>query len=151
MMENVSVSQGPSRVVGNSSMLIVSQGMNFYPAEEGWMERDCGIFVGLRVAGRLPLLHVVRYKGRCYLHNGFHRAVGLVSRGVTHAPCLFREASGYATAGVGGDDTFDVDILESADPPTVGHFKAATALEVTLKTYTRTIHVSWSDHITTDD
>lgn len=136
---------------GQNSVLIVSKGMNFVLAEEGWMERDCGFFAGVRVASKLPLLHVVKFNDKCYLHNGFHRAVGLRKRGITHAPCLFRDVSDYSATGLDMQNTFSSTLLGSTNPPTVAHFTEERALEVFLKTYTKTVHVSWAEHLTTDD
>lgn len=136
---------------GESSVLITSDGLNFRVNAQGLHQTPVGDYVGVQVAMSLPLLHVVRLNGRCYLHNGFHRAVGLSRRGVTHAPCVFRDVQTAASAAITPPYTFGLDALESANPPTVGHFAQGRAYDVTLKVFTRTIHVSWADHVTTRD
>lgn len=134
-----------------NSLLVTSKGMNFHPQNEGWLPTQVGFFIGYQVGVTIPLMHVVRHNGRCFLHNGFHRAIGLRRRGVTHAPCVFRDVADYDSVGLKPHQTFDSAILESADPPTVGHFAQGRAYAVQLKVFTRTLHVSWADHITTDD
>ena len=137
--------------LNNNSMLITSDDLNFRLNAQGWMPTPFGNFVGIQVGAAVPLLHVVLFNGRYYLHNGFHRAVGLSRRGVTHAPCVVREVLDAQSAAIGQPGTFDQELLESANPPTVGHFAQGRAHDVNLKVFTRTMHVSWADHITTRD
>jgi hypothetical protein len=40
-------------------------------------------------------LHVVRYRDRCFLRDGYHRAARLIRAGVTIVPCLFIEARSF--------------------------------------------------------
>lgn len=144
-MENVRVTPGPN------SLLVTSQGLNFVPLAKGLFRTSAGNFVGIQVGASGPLMHVVRYNGRHYLLNGFNRAVGLRRRGVTHAPCVLRDVATAEAAGILPGHTFDLPLLESADPPTVGHFTQGRAHPVQLKSFTRTLHVSWADYVTTQD
>lgn len=134
-----------------NSVMIHSKGLNFQAVESGILQKAEGTFVGLRVGVSLPLMHVVRHNGRCFLHNGFHRAVGLARRGVTHAPCIFRDVLDYGAVGIRPGMTFEPPLLESANPPTVAHLADGRANDVQMKVFTRTLHISWADHITTDD
>lgn len=134
-----------------NSVLLHSKGLNFQTVESGILQKVEGTFVGLRVGTSIPLMHVVRHNGRCFLHNGFHRAVGLARRGVTHAPCIFRDVLDYNTVGIKPGSTFEPPLLESANPPTVAHLADSRAYDVQLKVFTRTLHISWADYITTDD
>ena len=143
--EGVRTNRGPN------SVLVTCDGLNFQTAVAGVFPTPYGFFAGLEAAPTIPLLHVVRFNGRSYLHNGFHRAVGLVRRGVTHAPCFVRDVADAAAAGINPPQTFAATTLESANPPTVGHFGTGLAYDVNMKVFTRTIHVSWADHITTRD
>ena len=72
--------------------------LNVRLLEQGWFqtENKVGIVFGVG----LPLVHVVRCNGKCYLCNGFHRAVGSRQRGATHIPCLIRDVATHAEAGV---------------------------------------------------
>ena len=138
-MDPVSVVQGPQ------SMLITSRSLNFRPLAQGFM---AGGFVGMHVGMGLPLAHVVRLNGRCYLHNGFHRAYGARVAGATHLPCVFRDVPDAASAGIVAGSTFELPLLESNDPPTLAHYTLDRAYDVDLRVMTRTIHVSWADYIT---
>jgi len=145
VVENVRLNQGPN------SLLINSRGLNFQPLAEGMLNTPFGHFVGMHVGLSIPLMHVVRFNGRCYLHNGFHRAVGLSRRGVKFAPCIVRDVPDAKAAGINPPHTFSQDLLESANPPTVGHFANGLAHDVMLKVFTRTLHVTWANYVTTED
>jgi hypothetical protein len=41
---------------------------------------------GFRAAVTTSFLQVVRFQGRLVLRDGYHRACGLLSRGITHVP-----------------------------------------------------------------
>jgi hypothetical protein len=62
-----------------------------------------------------------------------------------------RDVADFDAVGIKPDMTFQPPVLESTNPPTVGHFGRGDAYDVRLKVFTRTIHVSWADHVTTDD
>ncbi len=101
-----------------------------------------GIIFGLSV----PLVHVVRLNGRCYLHNGFHRVYGARMAGATHVPCVFRDVPDEASAGIAPPGTFDRMLLESANPPTLAHFTNGSAHVVQLRAITRVLHISWAEY-----
>lgn len=142
------------------AMLITSRGLNFHAVRQGLMADDAGNlltdqsgnnFVGLAIGVRLPLLHVVRFNGRCYLHNGYHRAMGARRRGATHVPCVLRDVTTPAAVGIAAGHTFELGQLESQDPPTLAHYTQDRAYEVRLRTFTRKIHVSWAEYVTPED
>lgn len=64
-------------------------------AGNGQTYLGCGFFV----AATPSFAQVVRYRGRYLLRDGYHRALGLLSRGVTHAPVLFREVADFESLG----------------------------------------------------
>ncbi len=135
-----------------NSAMFVSHGLNFHAAQQGIMQTPVGLFVGIQAGVSIPWVHVTRFNGKCYLHNGFHRSVGARARGATHIPCILRDVMDHASAGVVGQGmTFDAALLDSANPPTVGHYTQGRAYDVTLKTFTRTINVSWSDYVVSQD
>lgn len=140
--EPIQVSQTPQ------SMLITSRSLNFRALAQGFIN---GAFVGMHVGVALPLLHVVQLNGRCYLYNGFHRAYGARMAGATHVPCIFRDVPDAASAGINPPGTFDLAILESANPPSLGHFTQGRAHDVNLRILTRALHVSWSDYVVSAD
>jgi hypothetical protein len=134
-----------------NSLLITSEGFNFYTAAQGVIDTGDGHFLGMQVGALIPLLHVVRFNGRCYLHNGFHRAVGLAKRGITHAPCVFRDVAIADVAGIRPPSTFGLDLLESENPPTIAHYSQGRACEVSLKVWNKALHVTWNEYYTTRD
>src|SRR5208282_2577442 len=105
---------------------------------------------GIQFHSSMPFVHVVRYNGRCYLHNGFHRTVGVRKAGATHVPCILRDVNTISEVGIDGD-TFPVHLMESANPPTVGHFTQNRAWSVTLRNYSRILHVSWAEYMVPDE
>ncbi|HXW29061.1 MAG TPA: hypothetical protein VEK55_06830 [Xanthobacteraceae bacterium] len=137
--EQINVTQQPSAVMLKTKSLnvrIVQQG--FFQAENK---------LGIQFGMSLPFVHVVRFNGRCYLHNGFHRIVGVRKKGATHVPCLFRDVSTSQEAGIRDDGaTFPLQLLQSADPPTLAHFTQGRAYDVTLKAMTRIVHVTWHEY-----
>lgn len=130
------------------SVIIKSRSMNLRMLSQGINANVAGIQFGFSVA----LVHVVRHNDRCYLHNGFHRAFGARLAGATHIPCVFRDVSSYAEAGIRTDGgTFSAKLLESENPPTVGHFVHSRAHPVTLRASTRILHVSWAEYSLYDE
>lgn len=107
--------------------------------------------MGFQIILSLRLAHVVRFENRCYLHNGFHRSVGLRKAGITHIPCLIRDVSDAPSAGIAPPGTFPLSLLESNDPPTLAHYSRGSAWPVKLRSQSRILHVSWSDYIVYDE
>lgn len=102
---------------------------------------------GVRFQENLPFVHVVRYEGKCFLYNGYHRVLGIRAAGATHIPCLFRDVGSYPEAGVQEDGTtFGAQMFKEANAPTVGHFTQGRAYEVNLRRFSRIIHVSWAEY-----
>ena len=141
-VEQIQIQQAPG------SMMLTSRSLNLRMLAQGFLN---GAFLGMHVGLALPFVHVVRHNGRCYLHNGFHRAVGLRARGVTHVPCVLRDVPDHQSIGLVPGGTFDAALMESTDPPTLGHFTNGNAHQVTLKSYHRTLHISWAEYATTHD
>ncbi len=102
---------------------------------------------GIRVGPAAPLTQIVRVDGRCYLRNGFHRAVGMAQRGVTHIPALLIDMENSAQVTHGGQISFSSTLLESENPPTLNHFTQGKAFPVTLRDSTMVITLSWSQHV----
>lgn len=111
-----------------------------------------GNIAGLIFGASLPIVQVVRFNGRLFLHNGFHRAVGMRRAGATHIPCLLRDVSDAETVGLRTDGaTFSEALLTSTNPPCVGHFTQGRATDVQIRATSRILHVSWSDYVWPDE
>lgn len=132
----------------NQSIMLRTRNLNVRSFATGIFDAQ---FMGLQFVVSLPFMHVVSYNGRHYLHDGFHRALGVRRTGATHAPCLVRTAANPDSAGIRNDGgTFALSLLESSNPPTVGHFTQGRALPVSLRGTHRILHVSWAEYVLPD-
>jgi hypothetical protein len=91
---------------------------------------------------RSNLVQVVRYEGRCFLKNGYHRAYQLGKLNIKHIPCLLLEATKWEEVGALGRRVFPRELLESSNPPTAGHFLQHRAFEVVLPVLKSVIRVA---------
>ncbi|MGC2520344.1 MAG: hypothetical protein WA373_14705 [Burkholderiales bacterium] len=129
------------------SVIVTSRSLNLKMMGQGITTNMAGINFGWL----LPVVHVVRLHGRCYLHNGFHRAYGARLAGATHIPCVFRDVESAQAANIIPGATFDLPLLESDNPPTVAHFSQGRAHSVTLRATTRILHVTWAEYAMYDE
>ncbi len=113
------------------------------------------VLAGMEIRWSLPFVHVVRFSGRYYLLNGYHRALGAGKAGATHIPCLLREApsSDDGTLRSDGPEWLLMPrrLLESSNPPTLGHFLHGRAHDVRLRATSRILHVTWSHNLMPDE
>ena len=131
------------------SVMIRSRSLNLSVRLKGMLTQE---LAGIHFKLSLPLVHVVRFNGRCYLHNGFHRTYGMRIAGATHVPCIFRDVATAAAAGIREDGgTFGQQLLESADPPTLAHFTQNKALPVEIRRVARVMHVSWAEYVVPEE
>lgn len=145
----------PYFVLGQQSVMVKADSLNMRNLYCGFFKNPNPLVfnpdftdavMGILVGTGLPFMHVVRFNGRCYLHNGFHRALAIRASGQTHMPCIFRDVQDQATAGIRTDGgTFALQRLEAPNPPTVGHFTQGRAYQVDLRQLQRILHVSWAE------
>jgi hypothetical protein len=148
--------QANLRVSGTGqSMLIAADTLNIRMTAQGLFNPPPAAgqpppppnMAGVAFGVALPFVHVVRFNGRCYLTNGFHRALGARTRGAGRMPCFFREVNTAEEVGIRTDGaTFTVDLLESANPPTLAHFTKGRAHALPLRQVMRVIQINWSEH-----
>lgn len=132
-----------SVVQQHNSALIRSKSLNLRPLQFGMVSPGCFM---LQVGGALPFVHVVRFNGRCYLHNGYHRTYAALRAGATVVPCIFRDVVSEQEIGL-SPGTFSLATLESPNPPTMHHFVSGQAQSVDLIVKMRTIHLNWTDWV----
>lgn len=131
------------------SFIIKSRNLNFRIIQDGPLGPNA---IGIAFGWSPPLMHVVRYNGKCFLHNGFHRAYGLRLAGCTHAPCILRDVQSVAEVGIKDDNsTFPASLFDSNHAPTLGHFSQGRAWNVTLRATTRIMHIGWSEYAMIDE
>ncbi len=126
-----------------NAMMIIARTPNFFVEGRGRLDDWT---VGIRFGLPLPFVHVVRHNGKCYLHNGFHRAYGLAVAGATHIPCLFRDVKDHDAVGIKDGLTFSARVLESQNPPTLAHYTQGRAFDVKIKSVTQIVHVKWATY-----
>src|SRR5438445_7454587 len=54
---------------------------------------------GFVVGWGSPFIQLVKFKGRLFLRNGYHRVYEIRKAGVTHAPCILIEGENFADTG----------------------------------------------------
>lgn len=141
---------------GSQSVIIKSRNLNVQSTQMGNFEFTTNGYTsymaGLQYHLSPPFAHVVRYNGRCYLHNGYHRAVGIRMTGATHMPCLFRDVTTPEAVGIRPDgSTFGLPLLESTNPPTLGHLTQGRAHDVQIRAVSRILHVTWAEYVMPDE
>jgi hypothetical protein len=134
---------------GHQSILLKTPSLNVRLETAGILSPGV---LGVRFGIDLPLVRVVRHNGRCYLRNGFHRAVGIRLAGATHLPCLFRDNAELDAVGIKTDGaTFSPALMSSSNPPTLAHFTSGRAHEVSLRKMSKILQVSWSEYVVAED
>lgn len=61
-------------------------------------------------------LQVVRYHDRCFIRDGYHRAAGLIRKGITKVPCIFIEAESFEQIAA-PPGSFTYEVLYGDRPP----------------------------------
>jgi hypothetical protein len=133
---------------GHKSIIVKSRSLNLQIMAEGALGPEAW---GIQFAWALPFVHVTRFNGRCYLHNGYHRALQIRKAGAVEMPCFFRDTSAPEDAGIQPPGTFDLQVTEASNPPTIGHFVKTRALKVKLRASMRVIQIGWSQHVIFDE
>lgn len=131
------------------SFSLKSRNLNFQLVGHGVFSNNV---IGIQMGLSLPLAHVVEFNGKYYLHNGFHRTLGVSRLGATHVPCVLRSVGSHSEVGIRHDGlTFDAQLLESSDPPTLEHFTKNRAHPVKIRSISRVITVTWTDYTFADE
>jgi hypothetical protein len=76
--------------------------------------------VGFRIEVPASLMQVQTYKGRHYLTDGYHRALGLLRHGMTTVPVLYRQIEALEDLGAFGH--LPIDAITGAKPPLIGDY-----------------------------
>jgi hypothetical protein len=138
----------PSNSATNGTVVLTTDSLNLaaiggteVPAD-GCVAADGPI--GPILGAGSDLVQVVRFGGRCFLRNGYHRAWSIRRTGETHMPCLLLEADNYAQVAANPNATFPLGLLQSMDPPTLGHFTQGRAWPLSLRRVARRATITWS-------
>ncbi len=89
----------------------------------------------------LSYLQVVRYRDRCFVRDGYHRATGLLRRGVRVVPCIFIEARNFGEVGCPPGSLTDEIMYGERPPRLVDFWDDATAREVQQIAFRKVLRV----------
>ncbi len=132
--------------IENHGVLLRSGDLNFRKLAWGKLMTDPNglIGVGAVVGPSSPLAQVVRFGGRCFLSNGYHRASQLLASGQSHIPALVVDAIQPDRIGLSGG-TFSLEKLSGFGPPTCAHLHPDRAYPVELRKFVRYVKVTWAE------
>jgi hypothetical protein len=69
-----------------------------------------------------PFVHVVEYRDRLFLRDGYHRTYGLLARGIHRVPCLYEKGTSATDVHKGGSAFIAHEHLFGPQPPMLTDF-----------------------------
>jgi hypothetical protein len=138
----------PTEPLKLQSLIFKSPSLDLRIANKGQFPNQ---LIGIQLGIAPPFAQVVRFNGRCYLRNGFHRTYGLRLRDFHQVPCVYREVKEFKDVADGPPATFGQTLLESNNPPTIGHYTQGRAYNVSLRKFSRVIHIGWADYVVPEE
>lgn len=81
-----------------------------------------GQLFGVEIVFGTPFVHVVEYRGRLFLRDGYHRTHGLLARGIHRIPCLWERGASAADVHAGGSSFVGHEHLFGLRPPLLTDF-----------------------------
>ena len=105
-------------------------------------------YFGVKVAGASPFVWVIQFEGRSYLNNGYHRGFSLGKVGAKYMPCIFQEVQ--SLNGI-TNPNFPIEVLQSENPPTLGHYVYGRAYPINLRNYRRYMQTTYAEHLFYED
>lgn len=98
--------------------------------------------IGFTLMFGTPHVHIVEYKGRWFLKDGYHRCYGLLARGVTRAPVVVERARSFADVHGGGTTLVSQEYLLGSHPPRLTDFHdPAVSATVTQQALRKVIRI----------
>ncbi len=92
-------------------------------------------------------LQVVRYRGRSFIRDGYHRAAGLLKLGIYDVPCIFIEAESFEQVGAPAG-AFTYEVLYGERPPLVQDFwQASVAADVSQVAVRKVIRITGQEFV----
>lgn len=88
----------------------------------------CGFLVEVTPS----FVQVVFHRGRYLLRDGYHRSLGLLARGFTHVPVLYREFNEFENLGIGPGMLLELAYLGTRPPLLADYLSEAVSAEVYL-------------------
>jgi hypothetical protein len=78
--------------------------------------------IGFALMFGTPHVHVVEYRGRYFLKDGYHRGYGLLSRGITRVPAIVERARTFGDVHGGATTLVSQEYLLGTHPPRLMDF-----------------------------
>jgi hypothetical protein len=110
-------------------------GMQFQASDSGPIRLTVDLTFGS------PYVQVAEFQGRLIVRNGYHRLVGLLSQGVTHAPVILLHCTDYAETGGVGPSFFPSQVVMGVKPPLLKHYLTPYAVEFDAADVHKTIRL----------
>jgi hypothetical protein len=104
--------------------------------------------IGFQVVFGTAHVHVISYRGRLILKDGYHRCYGLLARGITAIPCIIEEARGFSDVQAVGSTLIGAEDLLGSHPPRLADFHDPE-LSMTLEqqNFRKTIRISAEEFV----
>jgi hypothetical protein len=141
--ENFPIEVSRSLLPNSNNWIVRTPSLNFRPLEGGLIAANGEHYLGVKVGLANPLVQVLKFEGRSYLANGFHRAFVFGRAGAKHLPCIVQEVQSLNEVAFGiPPERF---LLEN--PPTLGHFLNDHAYPVQMRNYKKYMAFTFAEHI----
>ena len=102
-------------------------------AQPGVVQTGPVVGFGFTVAITPSFLQVAKFRGQLILRDGYHRAYGLLRRGISIVPALYREFAPHAELGVGPMGLLSASAYLGNRPPLLtDYYDDNVSIEVTL-------------------
>ena len=133
----------PLRVAGDGAGVTLSApGPNLRIASMGVQASDGGpLRFTVDLTFGSPFVQVAEFEGRMLLRNGYHRAVGLLTQGVSHAPVILLQCADYTQTGAAGPGFFARHVVMGPKPPLLKHYLSPFAIEFNAADLHKTIRL----------
>lgn len=112
----------------NPNLRIVGQFNSQVDVGGGKQMTACGFIVTISPS----FVQVVRYRNRLLLRDGYHRSLGLLAKGITHVPVLFREFGQFEPLGLGPGMLPEASYLGDRPPYIADYLSDVVSAEVDL-------------------
>jgi hypothetical protein len=104
--------------------------------------------LGFAVIFGTPHMHVVEYKGRYFLKDGYHRSFALLSRGITQVPVVLERGRSFADVHAGNSSFIAPEHLLGDHPPMVTDFlDPAVSATVWQRAFRKVIRIRAEDFV----
>jgi hypothetical protein len=89
-----------------------------------------------------PYVHVVEYKGRYFLKDGYHRCYGLLRRGISRVPVVLQKGRSFSDVHGGGSSFIAPEHLLGEHPPMLTDFlDPAVSATVEQQAFRKTVRI----------